>query len=616
MRPRPCARPTVTVVLPSPSGVGVIAVTSMYLPSGRSCRRSKTPGSTFALYLPYISRSSGPRPVRAATSRIGSIGASWAISRSLGTGYFGCVVGHRVATAHRVLSLEVGPRRLRLPAAPAGAEGRLYPRAPATKRPRHRWESGTGPPGTRPMGPRPEIPMRPFLALAALLALARRPGRPRRRPRDHRGRRRRGDRHGARRPRGPRPSRRGTQNPVRLKDHRVEGTIQGRVADVTVEQVFHNDSGRQLEGTYLFPLPEGASVAKFAMTMGGKMVEGEIMEAAEARRIYTDIVRRRRDPGLLEYLGRGLFRARVFPIEPHQDLTIRLSFQQILPENDGTLEFRYPLATDRLHGQPVENALVSLKVESDVDIKAIYSPSHDVAVVRDGNRKAHVSYERAGQRQEHDFLLYVGRSPEDVGFSLPEPQGRRRGRHVPGRVRAVERRARRPPDAEGRRLRARHERLDGRGRQDRPGPEGARVRRARPQPGRPLQHRGLLRRRAPVPRGPRGGDRRDQGRGLEVDRGPAGAGRHQHRGRARPRRSKMATDRLFMVVFITDGRPTIGTRDPDALVEPRQAAEHVGRARLHLRRGLRPGRAAARPDRRRDARHARLRDAATRTSSS
>ena len=208
------------------------------------------------------------------------------------------------------------------------------------------------------------------------------------------------------------------RSPVRLRDHRVEATIHGQVADVQVEQVFHNDSNRQLEGTYLFPLPEGATVAKFAMTMGGKMVQGEIVEAEQARRIYHDIVRRQRDPGLLEYLGRGLFRAKVFPILPHQDLTIRLQFQQILPDTDGTLEFRYPLATSRLHGENVENALVHVKVESDVDLKALYSPSHSVAVVRDGERKADVSYERAGRAQDRDFLLYVGRSPDDVGFSF------------------------------------------------------------------------------------------------------------------------------------------------------------------------------------------------------
>ncbi|MHC5011924.1 MAG: hypothetical protein ACYTG6_13430, partial [Planctomycetota bacterium] len=90
-----------------------------------------------------------------------------------------------------------------------------------------------------------------------------------------------------------------------------------------------------------------------------------------------------------------------------------MQFQQVMPENAGTLEFRYPLSTDRLHGQPVESVVVNVNVESEADIKALISPSHDVAIVRDGNRRANVSYERSGRKQDRDFLLYVGRSPED-----------------------------------------------------------------------------------------------------------------------------------------------------------------------------------------------------------
>jgi len=206
--------------------------------------------------------------------------------------------------------------------------------------------------------------------------------------------------------------------PVRLKAHRVKAQVDDRIASVTVEQVFHNDSRRQLEGTYLFPLPEGALVSKFAMTMGGKMVQGEIIERNKARRIYESIVRRRRDPGLLEYMGRGLFRARVFPILPLQDLTIRISYQQVLPVDAGTIEFRYPLATDRLNGAPVENVSVDIQVRSSVDIKTIYSPSHKVEIKRDGERAARVSFESTNRRQERDLLLYVGRSPDAIGFSL------------------------------------------------------------------------------------------------------------------------------------------------------------------------------------------------------
>ena len=208
------------------------------------------------------------------------------------------------------------------------------------------------------------------------------------------------------------------QPAVTLKGHSVSAVINDNVAEVTVEQVFHNRSGRQLEGTYLFPLPEGASVSQWAMTMGGKMVQGEIMEARQARRVYEDIVRRRRDPGLLEYLGQGLFKARVFPIMPKSDLKIRLTFQQVLPEDAGTIEFRYPLATDRFNHTPVQSAVVDVKIESSIDLKAIYSPTHNVEVTRDGDRKARVGYERSARKQDKDLVVYISRSTEGVGFSV------------------------------------------------------------------------------------------------------------------------------------------------------------------------------------------------------
>ncbi len=207
-------------------------------------------------------------------------------------------------------------------------------------------------------------------------------------------------------------------SPVVLASHRVTAVLHDRLADVTVEQTFRNRSDARLEGVYLFPLPDGAVVARFAMTMGDRMVEGQVIAAAEARKVYESIVRRRRDPGLLEYAGRGLYRASVFPIEPRGEIRVRLTFQEVLAQDAGTLEFRYPLATDRLNGEPVESVAIDLRIESDADVKAIYSPSHAVVVTREGERKAHVTWSRANARQDRDFLFYVGRSPDGVGFSL------------------------------------------------------------------------------------------------------------------------------------------------------------------------------------------------------
>jgi len=206
--------------------------------------------------------------------------------------------------------------------------------------------------------------------------------------------------------------------PVRLKDHRVTATIRDRVANVTVEQVFFNHSQDVLEGTYLFPLPRDAVVGEFAMTMGDRLVEGEVLEANRAREIYNSIVRRRRDPGLLEYVGRSLFRARVFPIAPQKELRVRLSYQQVLAESAGTIELRYPLASARLNHSVVESVVIDVRFESSVDLKSVYSPSHPVAVDRDGERKARVTFERGQVAADRDFVVFFGRSPAAVGFSL------------------------------------------------------------------------------------------------------------------------------------------------------------------------------------------------------
>ena len=97
---------------------------------------------------------------------------------------------------------------------------------------------------------------------------------------------------------------------------------------------------QRLEGTYLFPVPKGAQIDKFAMDIGGKQVEAELLPADKARRIYEDIVRKLKDPALLEYAGRDVFKVRIFPIEPNSRKRITLSYTQLLKADDGPRQLR------------------------------------------------------------------------------------------------------------------------------------------------------------------------------------------------------------------------------------------------------------------------------------
>src|SRR5271154_5246894 len=110
-----------------------------------------------------------------------------------------------------------------------------------------------------------------------------------------------------------------TVPPLAMLNHKVSIAIEDQFAVTRVEQTFRNHTDRNLEATYVFPVPKGASVNKWTMWVEGKETKGELLDADKARAIYTSIVKRTQDPGLLEYIGNDMLRMRVFPILPHSD---------------------------------------------------------------------------------------------------------------------------------------------------------------------------------------------------------------------------------------------------------------------------------------------------------
>ncbi|MEO8032449.1 MAG: VIT domain-containing protein [Gemmatimonadota bacterium] len=123
----------------------------------------------------------------------------------------------------------------------------------------------------------------------------------------------------------------------------VRTTIDGRVARVEVEEQFRNTGGGLAEGSYLYPLPGEAVFSGFSLWMGERELRGETMNADQARGIYEEIVRRRRDPALLTLAGHGLIRAQVFPIQPGETRKVVLRYTQVLERAGDALRIRYSI---------------------------------------------------------------------------------------------------------------------------------------------------------------------------------------------------------------------------------------------------------------------------------
>ncbi len=204
-----------------------------------------------------------------------------------------------------------------------------------------------------------------------------------------------------------------------IRYHRVTVTIENQVATTRVDQVFVNEHNWEAEGTYIFPLPPGATVNQFTMWVDGKPIEAEILPADRARAIYEEVVRRRRDPALLEYVGRDVVQARIFPIPPGGERRIQLEYTQVLPLEGGMVRYVYPLNTERFSARPLEEVSIRVDIRSPVPLKAVYSPTHQdqVYIDRDDYR-ATVSYEETDVLPDQDFQLVYTVGQEEVGMTL------------------------------------------------------------------------------------------------------------------------------------------------------------------------------------------------------
>src|SRR5688572_18151911 len=161
--------------------------------------------------------------------------------------------------------------------------------------------------------------------------------------------------------------------PLEVAYHHVNVKIDGQIATTSVDQEFYNPNPSRLEGTYLFPIPKGAQIDKFTMDVGGKQVEAELLPADKARRIYEDIVRKAKDPALMEYADRDVFKVRIFPIEPRSKKRVTISYTQILKADSGLVIYVYPLNTEKFSAKPVKNVSIKVELESKQPLKGIYS---------------------------------------------------------------------------------------------------------------------------------------------------------------------------------------------------------------------------------------------------
>ena len=119
--------------------------------------------------------------------------------------------------------------------------------------------------------------------------------------------------------------------------------IAGPIIRTTLSQTFDNTSDQWVEGVYVFPLPENAAVDHLRMVIGGRLIEGQIKEKVEAKKIYQQAKSEGKKASLIEQERPNIFTASVANIGPHEQVSIQIEYQDKAAIKSGVFSTRFPM---------------------------------------------------------------------------------------------------------------------------------------------------------------------------------------------------------------------------------------------------------------------------------
>ena len=188
---------------------------------------------------------------------------------------------------------------------------------------------------------------------------------------------------------------------------KIKAAIDGQVATVRVTHLFRNETDDVLEGTYYFPVPEGATFIEFAVYDGDERRVGRVKDKEQAARQAVN-------PAILEMTRNGWFQSRVYPIAPRSEKRIEIVYSQKLLLKDNVATFDYPLGRGYKRLKvPVGTVELDLDVRSSVGIRNVFSPTHPVKLQYDGDRHVTTKLSTVGRDGAENFQLVYSLSDEE-----------------------------------------------------------------------------------------------------------------------------------------------------------------------------------------------------------
>ncbi len=206
---------------------------------------------------------------------------------------------------------------------------------------------------------------------------------------------------------------------MELRETHQTMTITDIVARKHFRLVFHNtNTSPRTEATFFMDLEPDQRVDRFKVTIAGKEAEAEILDQEKARKIYEDIVRKQKDPALLEYSGYRLLRCRIFPLPPQSTFEVEVETIETLRSDGGLVRVQTMNASPASFKKPIERASIQATIATSRPLRTVFSPTHAADVARRNSHEARLSWEKRDYVPAGPFVFYFATDDRGIGATL------------------------------------------------------------------------------------------------------------------------------------------------------------------------------------------------------
>jgi Ca-activated chloride channel homolog len=205
-----------------------------------------------------------------------------------------------------------------------------------------------------------------------------------------------------------------------LRGVEVSAGIAGLLASTTLVQKYKNDTDTNLELSYTFPIPVAGTLLSFAIAIGERKYDGEVIPRMEAEAKYEETIGEGNTAFRLQEVRTGMYNATLGNVMPSEEVAITLTYAEPLSWNGKSIRYRLPTTIAPRYGEPTgmqpwqrpETSLVAeyplnvtVSIAGDLAESAVSCPSHKVSMKMQSN--ALTIQLAKGASMDRDFILEI-----------------------------------------------------------------------------------------------------------------------------------------------------------------------------------------------------------------